>query len=334
MSMDNDDLITDYLSGNCTPEQEVQLANLLKSDPDFKNKIKEMASTRSLAMSSGFANQKQRNLTYLRGVISTVPSPNTVRFSIRKLLQYAAVLILVVATNVAIYHLVTNKLQKGLDATITTSVPYGAVSKIILPDSSEVWLNAGSTLSYPTGFGITNRSVNLEGEAHFSVKKNNSLPFTVQTDHLNVNVTGTQFNVKAYPEEIITTIELTEGKVLLNLPDQPAGEVIKMHPNEKVIVNNQHHSFQKEVLNPTRSSGWIDGDIEFTDESFASIALMLERKYDVKIKIESAILLGERFTGSFTRDYTLERILQELDFDHKYQFFYSVDTVTIKNKKH
>ena len=105
-----------------------------------------------------------------------------------------------------------------------------------------------------------------------------------------------------------------------------------MKPNERVIVNHQSLDIQKDEFNTTRSSGWIEGEIEFTDESFSVIALMLERKFNIKIRIDSETLANERFTSTYTRDYSLEMILKEIDVDHKYQFIYTPNSVTIRNK--
>lgn len=331
MSSDKDELITDYLAGNCTPEQEEQMVELMKEDPSFKVKLAEMARTRSYAMTHSFIAQKQRNFNFLLSKLTDTTKSNK-RISIRVFLRYAAVIIFIISSNIILHQLLTTKIQKDLESTVTTTVPYGSISKLILPDSSEVWINAGSTITYQAGFGITNRNVRLTGEARFSVRKNSELPFHVNTNHLNVTVTGTQFNIKAYPEESESTVELTEGKVILGLPSLESGTKIEMKPNERVIVNHQSLDIQKDEFNTTRSSGWIEGEIEFTDESFSVIALMLERKFNIKIRIDSETLANERFTSTYTRDYSLEMILKEIDVDHKYQFIYTPNSVTIRNK--
>ena len=193
MSSDKDELITDYLAGNCTPEQEEQMVELMKEDPSFKVKLAEMARTRSYAMTHSFIAQKQRNFNFLLSKLTDTTKSNK-RISIRVFLRYAAVIIFIISSNIILHQLLTTKIQKDLESTVTTTVPYGSISKLILPDSSEVWINAGSTITYQAGFGITNRNVRLTGEARFSVRKNSELPFHVKTNQLNVTVTGNQFN--------------------------------------------------------------------------------------------------------------------------------------------
>ena len=95
---------------------------------------------------------------------------------------------------------------------IEVSVAYGEQKRLILPDSSEVWLNAGSSILYPETFAKNKRQVILNGEAYFSVKKDTVSPFIVETSQLSVKVLGTRFNVKAYPndEKITTTLRSEE----------------------------------------------------------------------------------------------------------------------------
>ena len=104
---------------------------------------------------------------------------------------------------------------------INISAPMNDKLAVMLPDSSEVWLNAGSSILYPETFAKDKRQVILNGEAYFSVKKDTASPFIVETSQLSVKVLGTRFNVKAYPNDEKITTTLTSGKVEVSVRSQP-----------------------------------------------------------------------------------------------------------------
>lgn len=119
---------------------------------------------------------------------------------------------------------------------IEVSVAYGEQKRLILPDSSEVWLNAGSTILYPETFAKDKRLVMLDGEAYFSVKKDTASPFIVEASQLSVKVLGTRFNVKAYPNDEKITTTLTSGKVEVSVQSQPP-HILK--PNEQLTYDKK-----------------------------------------------------------------------------------------------
>lgn len=100
------------------------------------------------------------------------------------------------------------------------TAPAGARSQVMLPDSSLVWLNAGSKLVYAGDFGRKSRRVRLEGECYFEVVCNAGRPFTVETDVLNVTVLGTSFNVQAYAEARAVEVDLLKGRVEVATSDR------------------------------------------------------------------------------------------------------------------
>ena len=124
---------------------------------------------------------------------------------------------------------------------IEISVAYGEQKRLILPDSSEVWLNAGSSILYPETFAKDKRLVMLDGEAYFSVKKDTVSPFIVETSQLSVKVLGTRFNVKAYPNDEKITTTLTSGKVEVSVRSQPP-HILK--PDEQLTYDKKSSDIQ------------------------------------------------------------------------------------------
>jgi ferric-dicitrate binding protein FerR (iron transport regulator) len=225
-----------------------------------------------------------------------------------------------------------------------TIVPLGAKSQIVLTDGTKVWLNAGSRLRYPTNYSVSNRDVFLEGEAYFEVAHNENLPFEVKTSLLNVKATGTCFNVKAYPNDSTIETILVEGKVEVSrLQTNVAGELaISLQPKQRLTllkntneilfeskpVNGvaqeskpdlskeslKHIPLAKEVPATTNymiATSWKDKRWRIEGEELGSLAIKLERRYNVKISFADNTLQYFRFTGTL-EDEPIESVLKAM----------------------
>ncbi len=208
----------------------------------------------------------------------------------KNILKIAAVLILGLITSViALY----NKPQKEHFSFIsqTVSTPFGARTSFKLPDGSEVWMNSGSILTYPNLFG-NSRKVELQGEAYFKVIKN-GIPFVVKTDKGNIEVTGTSFNVKVYPNESFQTT-LEEGSVIIR---DGTNRAEKLKPGQQAVITSSDKFFLREV-NTKVFTSWKEGKLIFEKEPFQDVARKLERWYNVKIDLEGEKLKRLGFTGT------------------------------------
>jgi transmembrane sensor len=205
------------------------------------------------------------------------------------------------------------------------STRFGSKTRMILPDSSVVWLNAGSKLTYNEHFGITNRSTTLTGEAYFDVKKS-TIPFTIMANGLHIKVLGTAFNVRSYPDENRTETSLIRGRVEIT-HDQRPGEIFILKPNEKLVIANENEEQKpqattqitepKVVLsslthtpdNSIVETSWVDNKLVFQDESFEEVARKMEKWYNVRIELKDEQLGRVRLGGTFEN----ENIRQALD---------------------
>jgi ferric-dicitrate binding protein FerR (iron transport regulator) len=210
----------------------------------------------------------------------------------------------------------------------------GSKSMVKLPDGSVVWLNAGSKISYNKDFGKEIREVYLTGEGFFDVTKNKEKPFIIHTSSINIKVLGTAFNVKAYPEDKQTETSLIRGSIEVTIKNRPNDKII-LSPSEKLIVEN-NEALQKETaktpsvkavpvsvaplvsINKLKYSAvdstvaetqWINNKLVFRDESFADLAVKMERWYDVSIEINDPVLKQARLNGIFEK----ETIIQALE---------------------
>jgi len=173
---------------------------------------------------------------------------------------------------------------KNDDATNQLVVAFGKTSKIVLSDRTEVWLNAGSRLIYPTTFEGGKRKVRLQGEALFKVSKDKTKPFIVATDHSDIRVLGTTFNVKAYPDDKYEETVLVEGSVRLSLGNAVFGSDVLLKPDQRVVVSDADHSFTVSNVDVKNYTSWIDGLFIFTDEPLPSVLMRISRYYNVQVK--------------------------------------------------
>lgn len=202
------------------------------------------------------------------------------------------------------------------DETNTLVVPRGKHFQIRLSDGTEVFMNAGSSLSYPVSFvGKDTRSVALKGEAFFKVSKDKSKPFKVKTGELEIEVLGTEFNVSAYLENTNVYTTLQEGSVKVNASNR----TFLLRPQDQTIWNRESGTMVKRVVDVSRFMAWMNDEIVFTSASFNDILKELERQHDVEIINELPEIGNELFTARFNKE-SVEQIMNY--FSESYGFEY------------
>ncbi len=195
----------------------------------------------------------------------------------------------------------------------TAIAPIGSVSEAILPDSTVVFLNAGSKARYFASPEKKLREVYLEGEAWFQVTKSKKVPFIVHTPYYNVRVTGTEFNVKAYVEDpdAITTL----GKGCIHIEAVNGVEMDKdivMKPGDQLIYNKEKKTLLLNKVNPQIYSSWKDNKLIFIDMSLRELVILLERRYGVNIDVVDKSILNYHYDGTIKNETIIEvmKILQ------------------------
>ncbi|MCE6989829.1 FecR domain-containing protein [Dyadobacter sp. CY323] len=202
---------------------------------------------------------------------------------------------------------------------ITHRTSYGETKSIILPDSSKVLLNANTQLSWDNNWkrkGI--RKVKLEGEAFFEVKKLNGTEFVVQSGDVKVKVLGTVFNVRN--RRGLTDVFLESGKVKLEL-DNIDGKTITMEPGNSVHYDDKRTELVvKESTTLIRNASWVDGMLDFQNESLADILNRFEELYGKKFQIENKALLSKRMDLSLPyANWELIRNALEISLDIEFE---------------
>lgn len=215
-----------------------------------------------------------------------------------------------------------NDVEKETLVYNTLNVPYGKRFKIQLSDGTSVQLNAGTSLKYPVKFlKGEKRQVFLNGEAFFSVTKDAEHPFIVNSENLNVEVFGTEFNVSAYPEDTDTEVILVEGSVGMYNNSQTIKEATMLKPGTKGALNKENRSISTKKVNTQTYTSWMQGGLFFRNMPFKNIAKKIERQYNMKVVITNKQLEDETFNGNFNEE-PIETILSY--FNDSYNINYSI----------
>ena len=249
-------------------------------------------------------------------------------FSLSALWRYAAVVAIIIAVGCISYWQGEVNV-KDTFADISVEAPLGSKTKLYLPDGTLVWLNAGSRMTYSQGFGVDNRKVELEGEGYFAVKRNEKIPFFVKTKDLQLQVLGTKFNFRDYPEDHEVVVSLLEGKVGLNNLLREEKEAV-LSPDERAVLNKANGLLTVESVTASNASQWTDGYLFFDEELLPDIAKELERSYNVKIHIANDSLKTFRFYGNFVRrEQNIQEVLEALASTEKMQYKIEERNITI-----
>lgn len=197
-------------------------------------------------------------------------------------------------------------------------VPYGQSKMVCLPDSSKLWLNAGTKLIYPKKFNNSLRQVYIAGEAYAEITKDKSRPFVLSAGEVSVEVLGTKFNVKSYSEDSHIAVSLMEGSIRMNTCYKGVSKTKLLKPGEIVRYSKSTGVLQKSnFIVATRKHWYNSKGFYFMDESLSEIAVALERYFDVRINIENEALKKERFYSMFVNNETLDEILSALNTNGK-----------------
>jgi ferric-dicitrate binding protein FerR (iron transport regulator) len=357
-----DDLIVKLLTNDIKPEEYKVLQEYLQSKENklYFDSFREIWQTSaSIGNISGLDKlQGWNNIKSQAGITGNTNNSFKAR-TVRQFLKIAAVILMLISGSSTITWLITSKQQqKNQSPEITTiSSPLGSKCKIVLPDSSLVWLNAGSKITYTSNFNKTERRLYLEGEAYFDVTTNQDKPFLVQTSDIMVRALGTRFNVKAYREENEITTTLEEGKIDIRLLGKSLPEEIILNPNEKVVYHKKNNQLTEEKpvlqnnqlpetrktdnvdiieinsdINTELYTSWKDKRWIIEGENLDDLSKILERKYNISILFNDEELKTINFTGIIENE-TIEQLMNALRLTSPLAFEMSKDTIWLNLDK-
>jgi ferric-dicitrate binding protein FerR (iron transport regulator) len=203
----------------------------------------------------------------------------------------------------------------------TIFTPRGGKYKVTLPDGSKVWLNAASSLRYPTAFTDT-RSVELNGEAYFDIAPDASHPFIVSHGKTVVEVLGTTFNMMAYPDEASIRTTLLSGAVKVN------GQ--RLQPGQCASISNGKLSIEEEV-NTEAAVAWKNGYIQFEGNNIRSAMRQISRWYDVEVTYKGEV--PSHFRGIIPSHVPVSEVLKMMEMTGEVTFEISGRTIIVSPGK-
>jgi len=201
----------------------------------------------------------------------------------------------------------------------------GEQYQIILPDGSHVWLNAASSITYPTRFVGNDRTVQLKGEAYFEIAHNAAKPFRVQTSNQVVEVLGTHFNINSYTDEPTVKTTLLEGSVRVSSRESTAVKILK--PGQQSVLSGQQLTVNE--ANLAEAMAWKEGFFRFYDEDIESIMRKLSRWYNIDIVYDGAITT-EMYYGRISKYKNISEVLRMLEKAEGVRFKIEGRRVTVR----
>ncbi|SHM58710.1 FecR family protein [Mucilaginibacter sp. OK098] len=193
----------------------------------------------------------------------------------------------------------------------TMATPRGGQYHLKLADGTNVWLNAASSIKYPTTFAGKSREVEITGEAYFEVVHNAAMPFRVISNGQKVEVLGTHFNVNTYIDEPAIKTTLIEGSVKVTT----AKHITMLKPGQQAVINSEDNTPIKIIDNADAEQvlAWKNEEFNFSDTDIQTVMRQIGRWYDVDIEYAGKIP-GDRLSGTFSRNLTASKALKLLKF--------------------
>ncbi|KIO76146.1 hypothetical protein TH53_16680 [Pedobacter lusitanus] len=302
-------LITEYYHQTITERDLTILQEWVASNPAHETEFREVILILDAAkLYYKDPKNQENNWAKIAAHIRQNKQPVKRRFPFARLAMAASLILIL---GIGINHYKNHKVnpQNQLAEIIN---PYGQQSSFILPDSSIVYLNAGSRLQYPKHFTPAKRLVHLEGEAFFEVKHKTKQPFVIQTGKVSTTVLGTSFNIKAFPKENHIAVTVKTGKVGVVFKEKNRAAVTNfLLPDQQLQIDTKTGKTNKNEISADAICDWRNYRMAFYNATLKEITSTLERTYKLDIEIEDPKLAATKITTAFNQT-PLDQMLKTL----------------------
>ncbi len=302
--MENFEDILKLVTGNLSREEKKKVIAGIHDKKENKEIFKKVKISWAFLSSTRKLSNYDIENAYLKTQDKISGRKRRLNAPLKIVLKYAAIIIFLISLSTIYY---TNK-QQFKPTEIPKELSYtsfitenGQRSKVVLPDSSIVWLNSGTTLSYPSNFSEQNRKVTLNGQAFFQVSHKENNPFSVQANGLIVKVLGTNFDVDAYTGEDEIAVVLESGKVELAHNGFETFSYT-MKPGEKAMYSIANNALNVNYTDVAIYTSWKDGKLMFRNESMKNVVEKLKRWYNINIEITDEEVYNSIFSGTIQNE--------------------------------
>lgn len=276
----NEQIILAYLSGELTESENILVEEWEGLSEDNRNKFQLVAQIYFAQEQEPLLNTSKAYRKLSRQI--KTPTKNGIS---RKRYLYLAASIILIFSSFGLFNILSSTYKE-----LAPTVLYSETTKnfqVKLPDNSIIYLNSHTKITIPGDFSKTNRNVKLEGEAFFEIASDKENPFIVQTsDHLNIQVLGTKFNLQAYPNDTLLTARLYSGKIRVGIDDY-SENIMELEPQEEIRFNPESSKLIKSTFSEHENNiGWRNNKITFKnagiEDVIRSIALFYQVNFDAK----------------------------------------------------
>lgn len=316
MQAEQKKLLEKFLEGNCS-DRELQEVKVLLNKPEAKEFLHQLMEDQAAEVESAYALPKeeleQRAEEWLRKVHRQMPvetgDPLIRNLNRRKwpFMRYAAIWAgLLMVASFTFFQLYPSFDREQESAYVEKTNALGIPVKYTLPDSSSVYLGAGSQLKYPRNFDGDVRKVTLKGEAFFQITRMPSKPFIVFTGEVRTQVLGTSFKVQAFEGKPLT-VSVATGKVSVTKTEGDQTRALAtLTPGLQVTYNSLTGETISGNVDVHGLLDWKDGDIIFDEQRLETVTSELERRFGVKIVFADESLRDYKVSGSFSAGQSVE----------------------------
>lgn len=312
-------LLLKYIKGEATSEEELKIVEWVSQSPHNKEYL---ISLNNLWLSQNIPScqASEQEMVMVREITEKKKNRYWNRVLQGKTILYAAAILVIFLGITNLFLL--NRLNMSSKARervllsqisqeniITVYTNKGVKSSVVLPDSSQVWMNSDSKISYPANFTGSTREVMVSGEVYFEVKKDSSKPMIVSTNkNFQIEVLGTKFNLKAYDNEEEAVAMLYSGEIRIKryIKGNSKPKVVLVEPMEKVIIASDNISTPTKPKDTNIYNSWKNGTLVFDNTPMNEVIKKIERWHGSKFVIRDSSILNHKITAKFDSESAIQ----------------------------
>ncbi len=281
------DIIKKYLENSATVQERKILLDWLRKEENYENfRAQEKEWKKDLPLKILDYKTEEGIIRFQTFMLNDFRSKNIKSARIRNFYKYAVVGMLLVLVVLGGSYFRAVFFKKNLSTTVYAGK--GFVSSVILPDSSRVWLNSASSITYPNDFGERRRELQIKGQAYFEVVKNKNMPFIVKADDMQVKVLGTRFTVDDYQNSEFVSVVLEEGAVEMTMEQFPDSKIL-LKPGDKVTYDIENKKLEKRKVKADRYSSWRNGILNFYNSPLKDVVEKLSNRYNYFFNLDKSL---------------------------------------------
>lgn len=290
-------LLAKDVSGELTASEHQLLQKELADNPDIEKQVKKLWGDAhyAQALKEIDTNKAWNNV---KGQMHT-----SSKVSVFKRFGAIAAVLAVILASAVFFTLFTEKQNKVISTAET-------LQQVILPDGTTVDLNHGSTLIFPKKFRGKTRQVKLNGEGFFDVKRNENMPFIIETEQLNIRVLGTSFNVKAYQGDDHSEVIVATGKVSVNA--RYLEDNIILEAGDAVNYSAKANALETHKVYTGNYKAWKTKELEFNNTKLTEVIKIIEETYHISIHVDSNIVTEDKVLNATFSQYSLDHVLESV----------------------